>query len=211
MDSGNLYLIETMRVMRDGVPLLERHLARLEASARTLFGRTPNREGLLSEIARVSAGIREDAVLRLTWAPGRVDLEVKALSSRPETIALSPVCVSSKDALLVHKQSRRAPYEEAAGWAQRNGVGDALLRNERDQITESTRFCVFARLLGGEWVTPPLSDGLIDSVFRRLALETMDIQEASISLHDLEAVTEWALGNAVHGWVPVRWATGPTV
>lgn len=213
MDFGeppDFYLIETMRVSRKAIPLLDRHLARLASSAYSVFGETISRDGLLAEIEKVAETVLEDAVLRLTWHPGQSRLELKPLSTRPETLALSPVRVSSEDLLLTHKNSRRTAYEEAAGWALSNGVGDALLRNERDCVTESTRFCVFAQRPSGAWITPPLTDGLINSVFRRLALETMGIQEASISLGDLEAMQGWALGNAVHGWVPVRWVSLPT-
>lgn len=206
---SDVYLLETMRVRGGVIPLLGRHLARLSSSARSLFGEEIERDGVVTEIERTLRETQGEAILRLTWRPERVSVELRPLSSTPETIALSPIQVSSQDALLAYKNTRRAAYEAAAGWALRNGVGDALLRNERDCVTESSRFCVFAQRRDGLWITPPLSDGLIDSVFRRLALETMGVQEASISLNDLEAYEGWALGNAVHGWVPVRWVNLP--
>lgn len=212
MDSAealDVYLIETMRVSGGTVPLLERHLARLTASARALFGATISREALVGELGQAVRRAPAEAMLRLTWRPSEVRVELKPLSARPETLALSPVVVSSRDPLLAHKQSRRTAYELAAAWALAHGVGDALLQNEYGMATESTRFCVFAQHASGVWITPPLVDGLIDSVFRRLALETMGIKEASIPIHGLEAFQAWALGNAVHGWVPVRWVSLP--
>ena len=80
------------------------------------------------------------------------------------------------------------------------GVFDTVLWNEAGEITECTRGNV-AMLLEGQWVTPPLSCGLLPGVGRALALQEGRLVEAVVRVSDVPRVQGWAFVNSLRGWM----------
>jgi para-aminobenzoate synthetase/4-amino-4-deoxychorismate lyase len=175
-------LIETMRVSETGeIHLLERHLLRLRQSAR-YFSFKYDSEKLRDAV--LSAAPREAACLRLLLSQdGAVDLNSGPLpTSRAERLRLSSVRVNSRDPFLYHKTTKRDIYEEA-----RRGFDeetDAILINERDEITESTIMNI-AVYRDRQWITPALSCGLLPGVARAELLARGDLVEGVIHVEDL--------------------------
>lgn len=97
------------------------------------------------------------------------------------------------------KTSRRAHYEALQpGEA---GVLDTILFNEDGEITEGTRGNIAMRI-GGRWLTPPLSCGLLPGVGRRLALEQGRVAEGVVRRDEAQRVEAWAFVNSLRGWLP---------
>ena len=121
---------------------------------------------------------------------------------RPVRLALAPEPVDDGDAFLYHKTTRRGVYERAR--AERPGADDVVLWNARGEITET---CVanIAFRDGEEWVTPPLSSGLLPGVFRRHLLETGRLREGVVLKEALGTDTETAVFNSVRGWASAEW------
>ena len=111
--------------------------------------------------------------------------------------AISNVAMDSSDVFLFHKTTHRAAYERAN--ASCPGVEDALLVNERGELTEGTIGNIVLQI-GDEFLTPPLDCGLLPGVFRAHLLERGAIREAVLSPHDLMRANAAYLINSVRGW-----------
>ena len=103
------------------------------------------------------------------------------------------------------KTSRRAHYERFTPAAH---VFDTILWNEAGEITEGTRGNV-AALMEGQWVTPPLSCGLLNGIGRQMALAEGRVVEGVIRVADVPKVQQWAFVNSLRGWLPAQMLANP--
>lgn len=78
---------------------------------------------------------------------------------------------------------------------------DVLCVNECGRVTESTIANVVF-LIDGEWVTPPVSDGLLTGILRGELLESHTIMERHVTIAEARAADAVALINSVRGWRP---------
>ncbi len=163
-------LIETLR-WDNGFVRLDRHLARLRASAQFLslpFDRGAAQAVLIAAVAQA----REPLRVRLTLdEQGAVACTVTPLGPAPScwTFALSQHRVASGDVLLRHKTTWREFYDDEQARLAK-AADEVLFRNERGELTEGSRSTIFLRR-GGRLLTPALSCGLLDGVLRREMLE----------------------------------------
>ena len=180
-------LLETLRLDERQPVRLERHLARLEASAR-YFAFPADvarwRESIAHRLRSAPAGL---ARLRLrVGAQGELQIEIddfpapRAGTSLAFALARDPV--SRHDVFLFHKTTRRDVYERAA--AQNPEAFDVLLSNEQGELTEFTRGNVVLEI-GERKLTPALDCGLLDGCLRRAWLEEGRIEEARLTRDDL--------------------------
>jgi para-aminobenzoate synthetase/4-amino-4-deoxychorismate lyase len=197
-------LIETMRVENGGCALLDRHLARLGASA-AYFDFACAREAVRRAIeAQCSMLGREQAWrLRMTLdRSGTVRFgppeAVVPDSSRLEAM-LWPEPVRAQDRFLRHKTTRRALYDRAIAEARAQGCVDAIFLNEHGQVAEGAIHSVMVRH-GDRWRTPSLDAGVLPGVFRAHLMATMPtLEEADFGLEELLDADEIRLINAVRG------------
>jgi para-aminobenzoate synthetase/4-amino-4-deoxychorismate lyase len=107
--------------------------------------------------------------------------------------------------LLKHKISNRNIYDQA--WKIAEGLGgfDAIFINEQGFVTEGGRSSVFIKS-GENWLTPPVSAGLLPGVMRSIALNDpqWNAHEANITIHDLQNAQEIMLSNALRGLIPAH-------
>lgn len=201
-------LIETMRWTRgDGVYLLDRHMARLQASARYVgfaFDEAEVRQAIEAATARADG---EHARLRLTLGGrGDAQVEVDALQpTAPETVwryAIATTAVTSDDWRLYHKTTLREVYErELAVQRAATGCDEVVFVNERGEIAEGSRTNIFLER-DGVWLTPPVSSGLLDGCLRRELIERGPprVVEHVLTPDDLRRGTVW-FGNALRGLI----------
>lgn len=190
---------------RSGFFLLDRHLARLDRSARHF--------GFAVDVERVERRLRERAE---GFAPERIKvrllaardglLEIEASPApcpgrRPLRVALDAEPVRSDDPFLRHKTTERAVYEQAL--ARRPGLDDVVLWNERGELTESTRANLVLEL-GGEWMTPALESGLLPGTYREALVERGRLREAVLPVTAFEDAERALLINSVRGWMRVE-------
>lgn len=196
----DFHLIETMRSERGSILDLSAHLDRLERSARYFdirFARY-RAEPMIKDVAST---LPEVGVVRLAlFASGELQVESRSLTAwpHPMRLAVFPRPVLSTDSLLYHKTSRREHYDDALEWARACGCDDALLINEKGEVTEATRGNLFVRR-GGEWLTPDLMCGLLPGVFRERFIEEAPAREVRLPAPDLAQFDEIIVGNAVRG------------
>lgn len=202
-------LIETLRLEQDGsYYLLDRHLARLAASARHF--------GFVCDIDAVRLALEEEARV-LTGATTMVRLLLSArgglaLTSKPvelpsdDTVwryVVSDKHVDVDDVFFYHKTTRRAFYEdELARQAAETGCDEVVFLNAKGEVTEGARTNVFVER-GGVLATPPVSSGLLAGTLRQELLETRpgEVVEAVLTLDDLAGADAVYLGNSVRGLV----------
>ena len=198
---GTFRLLETILLEDGRYALLPGHLARMEASARTLgFAFDPH--GARRALEGVLHG-RESGRYRvrlLLEADGRFQVQAGPRGELPQLLrlGLAPMPVTSGRMLLGHKTDWRVPYEQAR--RERPDCDDVLLFNEKGQITETTLANVAVER-GGRLVTPPLSDGVLPGVFRAELLGRGEMTEGSIGVDEVLALGTVRLFNSVRCWM----------
>jgi len=177
------------------VPLLDRHLHRLRQSAR-YFSFKYDSEKVQEAIAEAMP--REAAFLRLLLSQmGEIELSSGSLpSGHAQRVKLSHVRVNSKDPYLYHKTTKRDIYEEARRGCDEDA--DAILINERDEITETT-ITNIAVFRDGAWITPALTCGLLPGVMRAELLAYGKIVEGVIHSRELVSGEPIRCFNALRG------------
>ena len=113
-------------------------------------------------------------------------------------LALTPV--DRRERFLYHKTTRRGVYESRR--AERPGLFDVLLRNERGELTEFTNGNLVVELEGRRW-TPPRELGLLAGTLRGALLRAGEISERVLTEGDLARASRVWLVNGVRGWVEV--------
>lgn len=197
-------LIETMKAEAGHIFLLERHLDRLEDSARYFDFPCDikNIEAVLTARA-VSCGNATRRLRLLLNADGSFDLTDAPLSARGASLqfSIAPQPVSSSDIFLFHKTTRRTLFDETlAAETARIGADEVLFLNERGELTEGSRSSLFLRQ-GDTLLTPPLTSGCLPGTLRAHLLadpETHTVEQI-LTLADLAAADEIFLGNSVRG------------
>ncbi|HZV10692.1 MAG TPA: aminodeoxychorismate synthase component I, partial [Novosphingobium sp.] len=168
-DGAQFDLIETMAFAPDeGIPLLERHLERIAASARAL-GFAFDRHGARNAIHALCFAAEAPARLRLLLArSGAISLEIGPAPvpfAAPLPCILLPAPVDRLDWRLAHKTSERGFYEAGLAAARAAGAGEALFVGEGGCLTEGCFTSLFVER-DGQLLTPPLADGLLPGVLR---------------------------------------------
>lgn len=200
-------LLETLRLCDGSYARLDRHLARLAASAR-YFGVPCDiravRDALEVEASRAGDGGRR---VRLLLGPdGHPRTEAGTLppeTREPLPVALARAPVDRGDRFLLHKTTRRGAYEQRRG--ERPDVFDVLLSNEEGELTEFTIGNLVAEI-DGERRTPPRDCGLLAGVMRSELLDRGQAREAVLRASDLARARRLWLVNSLRGMVPVRLA-----
>ena len=169
-DARPFDLIETMAFDPvEGLLLLERHLARMKASAAAL-GFAFDRHGARNELQAATFRLREAKRIRLLLAPsGAVAIEVAPMppaAEGPVEVTIAPLPVAADDFRLRHKTSDRAFYDRAR-------AGFETVFESDGHVTEGSFTNVFVER-DGMLLTPPLTAGLLPGVLRAELLETPD-------------------------------------
>jgi para-aminobenzoate synthetase/4-amino-4-deoxychorismate lyase len=197
-------LMETLRLDRGVYARLDRHLARMAASA-AHFDR-PFDEGRLRAAldahASDHAGRRRRVRVRLS-ASGDVTVESRPLDAPPAGpahVVLARAPVARDDEWLYHKTSHRDVYDRHR--AAHREAFDVLLWNEDRELTEFTIGNLVVELDGDRW-TPPVESGLLAGTFRDELLATGAIAVRVLTVDDLASASRLWLVNSVREWVEV--------
>ncbi len=202
-------LIETLRYEEGkGYHLLERHLARLQASAQHFgypFSRAAVLAALDEEASRITAQV---ALVRLllgeegaiTVSAREIELPTKDTVWR---FVISDQRVDEKDPLFYHKTTRRQFYDaEMERQKALTGCDEVVFLNTRGELTEGTRTTLFVEQ-DGRLFTPALACGLLPGTLREelLDLPRAAASEAVLTPADLARADRIYLGNSVRGLV----------
>lgn len=204
-------LVETIRWRPgEGYHLLDRHLARLAASA-AHFCITCDLARIRALLADAAAGFDGPCwrVRLLMDQDGEPGIEAEPMAWPPALswrYALSPHPVDRRDPHLYHKTTLRPLYvREFARLHALTGCDEVLFFNDRGELTEGSRSNLFIER-GGRLLTPPVACGLLDGTLRRELLETDPARVATAVLRpaDLGSADRVFLGNSVRGLIAAR-------
>ncbi|MDB5832892.1 MAG: anthranilate synthase [Caballeronia sp.] len=202
----------TFATKEQGIRHWDRHLSRLETSARWC-GFPLDQTLLQKRIDETCVGFEVKVGYRLRIALGKSG-EITVTSARLAPLAAPTIDVllasehgfaarSADDPLLRHKTTSREEYDRAWREAESLGAFDMLFFNERGELTEGGRSNVFVRL-NGRWSTPPLDAGLLPGVMRGVLIEELDAEERTLTREDLDHADSLMICNALRGAVPAR-------
>ncbi|MBB4152134.1 para-aminobenzoate synthetase/4-amino-4-deoxychorismate lyase [Sphingomonas jinjuensis] len=193
-------LIETMAFDPDtGLTLIERHLARMKASALAL-GYTFDRHAARNELQAATFRLRTPRKVRLLLgAGGQFAIVVAPLPPAlpvPARVAAVPLPVDPSDVRLRHKTSDRGFYDEARRTA---GTDEVAFVGPDGLLTEGSFTSIFVER-DGILVTPPLARGLLPGILREQLIDEGRAIEGDLTAADLG--DGFLIGNALRGLVP---------
>nr|WP_229416915.1 aminodeoxychorismate synthase component I [Massilia eburnea] len=203
--SNDFELFETMYATREAGPRhLERHLKRLESSAR-YFGFAWDEAAARAYLTLACQALPAGQPHRLRLAmnsAGAFAVQTGALTplQEPVQVQLADESTDSGDLFLRHKSTIRERYDAAWKAADAQGAFDKLFFNERGELTEGGRSNVFIRK-DGLWITPPLSTGILPGVMRAVILDAWGAHERIITREMLLAAEEIVVCNSLRGAV----------
>ncbi len=199
-----LKIIETFRAEAGGFVRLERHLARMAATAARL-GIAFDRAGAEAALAEVPGTGAWRVRLTLDRA-GRFGMTRAPLGPAPGRwrLAVSGVRLDPGDPWLSVKTTNRGLYD-AARAALPAGIDEMLFLNTRGAVCEGTITNLFLET-GGGLLTPPLTDGLLPGVLRAELIETGAARETSMTPLDLERAGAIYVGNSLRGLIKAEMA-----
>ena len=184
-----------------GYARLERHLARLEQSAR-YWGFAGDPALWRDTLAEAAATFTRPMRVRLLAARfGGCAVQAAPLPpgpSGPVKAVLSELAIDPLDPFRQHKTTHRKALDAARMvLAARTGCFDVLFLNTRGELTEGSFTNIFLER-DGELLTPPLASGLLPGVLRAELLDEGRAREAVLYPQDLETGRLY-LGNSLRG------------
>ena len=194
-------LVETMRFEAiDGFVELERHLARMKASAEALGFRF-NRHDCRNDLQAATFRLTADARIRLMLSrSGALAIEVRPLPAEPVEpvdVAIVPLPIAATDPRLTHKTTDRSFYDEARRKA---GTFEILFVGKDGRITEGSFTNLFVSRDGG--LVTPRAGSLLPGVLREKLIESGDAVEGDVRPADLEG--GFFVGNSLRGLIAAR-------
>lgn len=182
-------IFETLKTVDGSAWHLSRHMRRALTSARRNEIAFPSEESIRSAVAAaIAANPFPIGRLRMLFtSEGRflvTHQEYFEVSDHAKLMIFPDRLESSS---IVEK---RFPYDRNLSLldsARNQGFDDGILINERDLVAESS-IANLAFQIAGQWVTPPLADGILPGVIRALAIERLGIRVRSIEREELKKV-----------------------
>jgi len=211
-------LFETMLVEQSQCALLNRHIERLLASAKSL-GFTADQTALTRQLQqfiaaqpsharlRARAVMTQDGTCEITAYS--LDTPAPACEARLPSVTIAPRQLPRYDPLRRFKTTWRKHYDDDLKRASVSGDFDVLYFNHDGDLLEGARTSVFIHYRGA-WLTPPLTLDILPGVMRAQVLDTPaqylqadHVTEGRISLAMLQAADAIVLTNALRGCIPV--------
>lgn len=197
-------LIETMLFEPEAGPvLLERHIARLESSAR-YFGFAFDEVSVRKVLSDAIEGQADRLRIRLLLSQSGGATVTTTPLPPPDPNATMRFVVSestldSSDIFLFHKSTRRELYDrEWQKYSEKMGAEEVIYINERGELAEGSRTTIFLQR-NGRLETPALSSGLLPGTLRAELIAQGRAVEAVLTLEDLKSADAIYLGNSVRG------------
>ena len=198
-------LIETMLLEDGDLLLVDRHMKRLNESAKHFGFRCP--------LDRIAATLTETAerhprgrhkIRLLLRANGDRAVSVDPIGRPPRQcrVKLSRQRIDPRDDHRYHKTTHRPVYQREREAAIAEGYDEVLFLNKRGELCEGTISNVFIET-GGTLLTPPVSCGLLPGTLREELIASGDCEERVLSLSDLRSAARVYVGNSVQGLVAV--------
>lgn len=233
-DTGFLHgdgVFETMRVYGGRVFRFDQHMHRLGAGLDRLRIRSPLPTEAMGEVlARLCEREVKHGVARVYVTRGAREITgsgelvgdpsvvawawSKPLEPNPPPlrVMISSMHLDSKSVLAGVKSANRLPFILAQDEARESGKDEGVLKNERGHVVELTNSNLFI-VSGSRLLTPPLSDGALPGVTRRIVLDLaprlgIPVSEMEMKPSIFADITEAFATNSVREIVPISELNG---
>lgn len=184
---------------------LEEHLERLAKSCRSLRLEYPH-ELLMSDIGAIVEHCprRPTCAMRIILTRGGIRLVFLEPHQRTRAPSrLAPVVYQPQPVVDGSKTLSYAGNMQALRLAREAGFDDALLVTPDGRVLEAQTAAVFWVTAAGVLCTPPLEDGILDSITRRVIVGSMDVVQRSCTQGEIMKAREAFLAGTVKEVQPV--------
>ena len=215
LEPGFLYgfgLFETMRSYRNKIVYLDQHLQRIQKSSKLIGLKCPYRSDKLKEIIRQVVKINgfQDSYVKLALWKKEAGVIVLVIAREYKSYPLKKYNSGFKAGVSRFRQNEnffsqikttnRILYQLSFQEAGVRGFDEAIILNQRGNITEGTRSNIFF-VKDKEVFTPSLACGCLEGITRKAIfnLARHKIIEGSFTLQDLIQADEAFLTNSLMG------------
>ncbi len=207
-------ILHNARLVGIGIKRLP-SLAELETTARELISRNKIPAGRYALNTLITRGVSERGIMppdnptptitmRLAPVPAQTEFPpINAIIS--ETVRRNEGSPLSQIKSCNYGDNILALLE-----AKNKGANEAILLNNTGRVTCASAGNIFA-CLDGNLITPPLSDGVMDGITRRLLIERFSTQEKSLTADDLKNADGLYITNSIRGASALRSLDGQTL
>jgi branched-subunit amino acid aminotransferase/4-amino-4-deoxychorismate lyase len=179
-------IFETIKTVKGAPIALGRHMRRALESAMELGITMPSEESIRTEIIRViTENPHEIGRLRLCFGQNLCHLSHDTYVEQTE-----PARLNFYSQTVIGAIHKLFPYDyrfSLIAAANDEGYHDSVLFNEKNEITE-TAVANLVFLISGEWVTPPISSGILPGVVRAIAIENCGVKVRPIHVSEIPEV-----------------------
>ena len=181
-------IFETIKTVDNVAYALSRHMKRAQRSAAEIDMQIPNEAEIVQKVAQlVHALPHPNGLLRISfsansdWLIAHLPYEVsdKALKVRIHPVAITGDCHKRfpyDSRLIIMEEARVAGYD------------DAITMNPQANICEGSVTNLIVRI-DNQWLTPPVSDGLLPGIMRELLIENDQVEVQTISIKEIPHIT----------------------
>jgi branched-chain amino acid aminotransferase len=202
-------VFETIKTV-DNLPwALSRHMRRVVSSAQRKEIKLPSEDQIRSGVELLlSDQVFQQGVLRLSFSE---DGNWSAAHLGYETLVEPAKLVTYEKLLKSQGQPVKSfPYDhrlEILKVAQNAGADEAIVVNEQGRVCEGSVTNLLLRI-ADEWITPPISDGVLPGIVRALVIENCGVLVRSISESQLEDVSSGFLLSSLRIAQPIASING---
>lgn len=182
-------VFETIKTVNNNPWALSRHMRRAASSARRLGIPLPSEEEMRLGVLKICQSQSFDSgLLRIFF---RHDGVWSAVHMAYEPITTDAKLISYPERVSISGQPLKTfPYDhriEILRVAQSLGADEAIVINHEEHISEGSVTNLLLRI-GDQWVTPPISDGVLPGVVRALVIENCNVLVRSVGVTELAHV-----------------------
>lgn len=194
---------------------LHRHHERLKASAKFFQIPYPDFETFYKEIEEKTGG-KKNLYVKFCLLSGGESLyysypkssEILIIAKEytpdriPKKLCLSSIKKHSKNPVIYHKTMNYLPNILAKREALLKGFDDAVMLNEKDEITECSASNILL-MKNNELLTPAQDCGLLLGTTMQILIEKMNVKEERLKIEDIYNASALFITNSLIGALPV--------
>lgn len=202
-------VFETIKTVNNFPWAMSRHMRRAVSSALRIGIKLPSEDQVRAGISLLM-GTQQFAsgVLRLSF---RNDGSWSAAHFEYEAPSYPAKLISYEKSIAIQGQPiKRFPYDhrlEILKAAQAQGADEAIVINDLNRVCEGSVTNLLFQI-GGQWVTPPISDGVLPGIVRALVIENCGVSVRSIAVSELPQVSSGFLLSSLRVAQPIASING---
>lgn len=179
-------IFETIKTVNGNPIALNRHMRRAIDSARELGISMPGEETLRSELISVLASTR--------FPVGRLRIcfwnKSFLVTHHEYEELIEPARVNFRSETVHGSVHKKFPYDERfqiLDAAKDEGFDDSILFNRKNEVTETAVSNLVLRI-ANQWVTPPITAGVLPGVVRGIAIEECGVKVRPVHISEIADV-----------------------